>query len=295
MKELPMSDPNVFFLTGSSRGLGRAIAEAVVDAGHQLVATARRPESLDDLVAAHPDQVLPLALDVTDAAAAEAAIAAGRERFGRFDVVVNNAGYADLAAVEDVTAADFRAQIDTNLFGVVNVTKAALPTLREQGGGQIVQVSSIGGRLATAGLSAYQSAKWAVGGFSSVLAKEVAPLGIRVTVLEPGGMQTDWAGSSMSVPPVSAPYQQTVGAMARMHNAETLALGDPTKVAAVVLEIAAMDEPPLRLILGSEAYAYATAAAEAQAESDRHWHGLTVSTDRDDATDADRDPLGTRG
>jgi len=120
----------------------------VLDAGHQLVATARRPESLDDLVAAHPDQVLPLALDVTDASAAEAAIAAGRERFGRIDVVVNNAGYADLAAIEDVAPDDFRAQIDTNLFGVVNVTKAALPVLREQGGGHIVQVSSVGGRLA---------------------------------------------------------------------------------------------------------------------------------------------------
>jgi NAD(P)-dependent dehydrogenase (short-subunit alcohol dehydrogenase family) len=286
--------PTVFFLTGSSRGLGRAIAEAVLDAGHQLVATARRPESLDDLVAAHPDQVLPLALDVTDAEAAEAAIAAGRERFGHLDVVVNNAGYANLAAVEDIVPDDFRAQVDTNLFGVVNVTKAALPVLREQGGGHIVQVSSIGGRLATAGLSAYQSAKWAVGGFSSVLAAEVAPLGIKVTVLEPGGMQTDWAGSSMQVPPISAPYEPTVGAAAAMHNPDTIALGDPAKVAQVVLQVAAMDDPPLRLILGSEAYAYATAAARAQAESDQRWHDLTVSTDRDDATDADRDPLGAR-
>jgi NAD(P)-dependent dehydrogenase (short-subunit alcohol dehydrogenase family) len=285
--------PMVFFLTGSSRGLGRAIAKAVLDAGHQLVATARRPEQLDDLVAAHPDQVLALALDVTDAAAAEAAIAAGRERFGRIDVVVNNAGYADLAAVEDIDPDAFRAQIDTNLFGVVNVTKAALPVLREQGGGHVIQVSSIGGRLATAGLSAYQSAKWAVGGFSGVLAKEVEPLGIKVTVLEPGGMQTDWAGSSMSVPPVSEPYQPTVGAMAAMHNGDNIMLGDPAKVAQVVLEVAAMDEPPLRLILGSEALAYATAAARAQAESDERWHDLTVSTDRDDATAADRDPLGT--
>src|ERR1700749_2953017 len=216
--------PTVFFLTGSSRGLGRAIAEAVLDAAHLLVATARRPEQLDDLVAAHPDQVLALALDVTDAAAADGAIAAGRERFGRLDVVVNNAGYADLAAVEDVDPVDFRAQIDTNLFGVVNVTKAALPVLREQGGGHVIQVSSVGGRLATPGLSAYQSAKWAVGGFSSVLAAEVAPLGIKVTVLEPGGMQTDYAGSSMRVPPVSEPYRATVGAMARMHNTETIAL-----------------------------------------------------------------------
>jgi NAD(P)-dependent dehydrogenase (short-subunit alcohol dehydrogenase family) len=284
--------PNVFFLTGSSRGLGRAIAEAVLDGGDQLVATARDPRSLHDLVAAHDDRILALALDVTDPAAARAAIAAGIERFGRIDVVVNNAGYADLGAVEDVTLDDFRRQIDTNLFGVVNVTKAALPVLREQASGHIIQVSSIGGRLATAGLSAYQSAKWAVGGFSSVLAAEVGPLGVHVTVLEPGGMQTDWAGFSMRVPPISAPYRQTVGAMATMHDSDAVALADPAKVAQVVLDVAAMDDPPLRLILGSEAYAYATAAARAQAASDERWHQLTISTDRDDATDAQRDPLG---
>jgi NAD(P)-dependent dehydrogenase (short-subunit alcohol dehydrogenase family) len=210
-------------------------------------------------------------------------------------VVVNNAGYANLAAVEDVTAEDFREQLDANLLGVVNVTKAALPVLRAQGGGRILQVSSIGGRLATAGLAAYQTAKWAVGGFSEVLAREVAPLGIRVTVLEPGGMQTDWAGASMRVAPVSEPYEPTVGAMARLHDGigSGAALGDPAKVAQVVLEVAALDEPPLRLILGSEAYAYATEAAKARAESDATWRHLTISTDRDDATPAERDPLGT--
>jgi NAD(P)-dependent dehydrogenase (short-subunit alcohol dehydrogenase family) len=284
--------PSVFFLTGSSRGLGRVIAEAVLDGGHRLVATARDPRSLDDLVALHGDRILALALDVTDSRAARSAIAAGVERFGRIDVVVNNAGYADLASVEDVTLEDFRRQIDTNLFGVVNVTKAALPILRQQGAGHIIQISSIGGRLATPGLSAYQSAKWAVGGFSSVLAAEVVPLGIRVTVLEPGGMETDWAGSSMQVAPVSEPYRPTVGASAAMHDSEAVALGDPAKVAQVVLQIAVMDDPPLRLILGSEAYAYATAAARAQAASDVRWRELSASTDRDDATDAQRDPLG---
>jgi NAD(P)-dependent dehydrogenase (short-subunit alcohol dehydrogenase family) len=176
----------------------------------------------------------------------------------------------------------------------VNVTKAALPVLREQGGGHIIQVSSIGGRLATAGLSAYQAAKRAVGGFSEVMAREVGPLGIKVTVLEPGGMQTDWAGSSMRVPPVSEPYQPTVGAMARVHRelGSAGALGDPAKVAQVVLTVAGMADPPLRLILGSEAYAYAMAAARARAESDTAWHDLTISTDRDDASDADRNPLG---
>jgi NAD(P)-dependent dehydrogenase (short-subunit alcohol dehydrogenase family) len=286
--------PQVFLLTGSSRGLGRQIAAAALAAGHQLVATARDPGTLADLADQYGDRVLPAALDVTDARAARAAVTAGVEAFGRIDVVVNNAGYANLAAVEDITLEDFRAQLDANLFGVVNVTKAALPVLRAQGGGRIIQVSSIGGRLATAGLSAYQAAKWAVGGFSEVLAREVAPLGIKVTVLEPGGMQTDWAGSSMRVTPVSEPYQATVGPMAAVHHelGGADALGDPAKVAQVVLRVARMAEPPLRLILGSEAYAYATAAAAARAKSDAAWHGLSVSTDREDATDAQRDPLG---
>jgi NAD(P)-dependent dehydrogenase (short-subunit alcohol dehydrogenase family) len=285
----------VFLLTGSSRGLGRRIAEAALAAGHQLVATARNPADLADLAQRYGDRVLPVALDVTDPVAAQAAVAAGVEAFGRIDVVVNNAGYANLAAVEDIALEDFRAQVDANLFGVVNVTKAALPVLRAQGGGHVIQVSSIGGRLATAGLSAYQAAKWAVGGFSEVLAREAGPLGIKVTVLEPGGMQTDWAGSSMRVAPISEPYRPTVGAMAAVHDGlgSATALGDPAKVAQVVLQVAAMAEPPLRLILGSEAYAYATAAATARAESDAAWVALTASTDRDDATDAERDPLGT--
>jgi NAD(P)-dependent dehydrogenase (short-subunit alcohol dehydrogenase family) len=287
--------PKVFLITGSSRGLGRQLTEAALAAGHQVVATARRPESLADLADRYGRQVLPVALDVTDPAAARAAVAAGVEAFGRLDVLVNNAGYANMAAVEDVTAEDFREQIDANLLGVVNVTQAALPVLRRQGGGHIIQVSSIGGRLATPGLSAYQAAKWAVGGFSEVLAREVEPLGIKVTVLEPGGMQTDWAGSSMRIPPVSEPYQATVGVLARRHHGDDsmTPLGDPAKVARVVLAVADMAEPPLRLILGSEAYAYATAAARARAASDEKWHDLTASTDRDDATAADRDPLRT--
>jgi NAD(P)-dependent dehydrogenase (short-subunit alcohol dehydrogenase family) len=285
--------PQVFFLTGSSRGLGRQVAEAALAAGHYLVATARDPASLADLAERYGSQVLPVALDVTDPGAAVAAVTAGTAAFGRIDVVVNNAGYANLAAVEDIALDDFRAQVDANLFGVVNVTKAALPVLRAGGGGHIIQVSSVGGRLATPGLSAYQAAKWAVGGFSEVLAREVGPLGIKVTVLEPGGMRTDWAGSSMRVPPISEPYQPTVGAVAAMHGEQGSdgALGDPAKVARVVLEVAAMAEPPLRLILGSEAYAYATDAARSRAESDAAWHDLTVSTDRDDATASQRDPL----
>ncbi|HEY4201855.1 MAG TPA: SDR family NAD(P)-dependent oxidoreductase [Devosiaceae bacterium] len=197
----------VWFVTGSSRGLGRAIVEAALAAGNKVAATARKPEQLAELVSRYGDNVLPLALDVTDAAAARAAVAEAVRAFGRLDVVVNNAGYGDVASVEDVTEEDFKAQIDTNFYGTVHVTKAALPALRQQGGGHIMQITSIGGRTCNTGLSAYQSAKWAVEGFSGVLALEVAPLNIKVTIIEPGGFRTDWAGSSMTIPPVSEPYR----------------------------------------------------------------------------------------
>src|ERR1700754_2577363 len=255
------TSPQVFLVTGSSRGLGRSIAQAVLTAGHRLVATARDASSLDDLVAQHPDTARAVALDVTDPDAASRAVAAAVDAFGRLDVVVNNAGYADLASIEDVTLDAFRAQIDTNLLGVVNVTKAALPVLRAQGGGHIIQVSSVGGRMATPGLGAYQAAKWAVGGLSEVLVAEVAPLGIKVTVLEPGGMRTDWAGSSMDIPAISAPYEPTVGAVAqRMSDFATNSASDPDKVAQVVLQVAALDDPPVRLLVGTDAYNYGRAA-----------------------------------
>ena len=253
----------VFLVTGSSRGLGREIVEAALAAGHQVVATAggrsarrprrhvRRPGARRRTRRHRPRRRRSRGPHAVDA-------------FGRLDVVVNNAGYADLAAIEDTSLDDFRAQIETNLFGVVTVTKAALPQLRAQGSGHVIQVSSVGGRMASVGLGAYQSAKWAVGGFSSVLHQEVAPLGIKVTVLEPGGMRTDWAGSSMAIPTVSAPYEPTVGERARMIRAGlSTEAGDPAKVARVVLDVAAMAEPPLRLLLGSDAYRYGTAAGRA--------------------------------
>ncbi|QUQ71233.1 SDR family NAD(P)-dependent oxidoreductase [Kutzneria sp. CA-103260] len=282
----------VFLVTGSSRGLGREIVLAALAAGHRVAATARRPEQLTDLVEQYGDRVLPIALDVADAEGAQRAVGAAVDAFGRLDVVVNNAGYANLASVEDITAADFRAQLDTNLLGVVNVSKAALPVLRAQGSGHVIQVSSLGGRTATPGLSAYQAAKWAVGGFSEVLAQEVAPLGIKVTVLEPGGMRTDWAGSSMAVPPISPPYQPTVGALAAMFGSTDLQpAGDPVKVAQVVLQVADLPEPPVRLLLGSDAVQYAALAAQTRAAEDAKWRDLSVSTDHDTATAADIDPL----
>ncbi|MBB4907646.1 SDR family NAD(P)-dependent oxidoreductase [Actinophytocola algeriensis] len=283
----------VFLVTGSSRGLGRQIAEKALAAGNEVVATARTPEQLSDLVERYGKQVRTVQLDVTDPEAARAAVATAVAEFGRLDVVVNNAGYANTAAVEDITDADFREQVDTNLFGVVNVTKAAVPILREQGGGHIIQVSSLGGRMTTPGMSAYQAAKFAVGGFSEALAQEVAPLGIKVTVLEPGGMRTDWAGSSMRIPPISAPYEQTVGRVVTMLRGSivTQAVGDPAKVADVVLTVADLVEPPVRLLLGSDAVNYAAQVARVRAETDAKWRDLSVSTDHDDATQVDIDPL----
>ncbi|APU19129.1 SDR family NAD(P)-dependent oxidoreductase [Actinoalloteichus sp. GBA129-24] len=267
----------VWFVTGSSRGLGRAIVEEALGAGDRVVATARRPEQLDDLVARHGDRVLPVALDVTSSVDVERAVQAGFAAFGRYDVVVNNAGYGDVAAVEDVTLEDFRAQIDANFFGVVYVSRAVLPILRAQGSGHVFQVSSLGGRIGTVGLAAYQSAKWAVGGFSTVLAQEVAPLGIKVTVLEPGGMRTDWAGSSMTIPPISEPSQQTVGSLVAMLRSASLDVAEPARVAAAVRELANRADAPVRLLLGSDATQYASAAADALDRSDEQWRAFSES------------------
>jgi NAD(P)-dependent dehydrogenase (short-subunit alcohol dehydrogenase family) len=268
----------VWFVTGSSRGLGREIVEAALNAGDQVVATARKPEQLKDLSRQFGDRIFTLSLDVSVSVDVAEAVAEGYKEFGRYDVVVNNAGYGDTASIEDTTLESFERQISTNFLGVVYVTKAVLPILREQKSGHIFQVSSVGGRVGTPGLGAYQSAKWAIGGFSTVLAQEVAPLGIRVTVLEPGGMKTDWAGSSMTVPPISAPYQQTVGAFAKMlrdHSGSEPT--DPAKVAQLVLKLAGQDDVPVRLLVGADAVQYAPAVAKALADSDQRWRDVSIS------------------
>lgn len=175
-----------WLITGSSRGLGRQLAEAALAAGDNVVATARKPEQLDDLVGEYGDKVAPFALDVTDAEAAKAAVRFAVDRFGGLDVVANNAGYASSAPIEHMSERDFRDQFEANFFGVVNVTRAALPVLRQQRGGHILQFSSVGGRVGgSPGMGAYQSAKFAVEGFSEVLNNEVKPFGVKVTIIEP--------------------------------------------------------------------------------------------------------------
>src|SRR3954453_10445860 len=185
-----------WFITGTSRGFGREWAIAALERGDTVAATARSTSSLDELVAKYGDAVLPIALDVTDRDAVFAAVAQAHDRFGRIDVVVNNAGYGQFGLVEEISEAEARDQIETNLFGALWVTQAALPYLRGQGSGHILQVSSIGGVTAFPNIGMYNASKWALEGLSQALAQEVAGFGIKVTLIEPGGYATDWHGSS---------------------------------------------------------------------------------------------------
>lgn len=272
--------PRIWFITGSSRGLGHAITKAALEAGDSVIATARKPEQLSEFVDQYgSSRVLPVALDVSDNDQVIKAVETGYQKFGRIDVVVNNAGYANTASLEDIDIGDFRAQLSTNFLGVVYVTKATLPILREQGSGHIFQVSSLGGRLGTPGLTAYQASKWAVGGLTTGLAQEAGHFGVKFTVLEPGGMPTDWSGSSMEIREISEPYQASVGAFVGLR--EKLAGNGPSKppkVAQIVLKLLDEKEPPLRLLIGPDAVEYASKAAEALADSDKKWRELSLSS-----------------
>jgi NAD(P)-dependent dehydrogenase (short-subunit alcohol dehydrogenase family) len=272
----------VWFITGSSRGLGRSVAEEALAAGRKVVATARKTSALGDLAERYGAQLLTVPLDVTDPAQAADAVGRAVEHFGRIDVVVNNAGYADLAPVEEVSLEAFRAQVEAVFFGTVHVTKAALPVFRRQGSGYFIQVTSVGGRLTAPGLGAYQSAKFAVEGFSGVLRQEVAPLGIRVTLAEPGAMRTDWAGSSMDIPDFGPGYEAAVGAMGR-HLREVSGTEpiDPAKVARAFLDLADNPQPPLHLVLGRAAVDHTASVMRETAAEDERWAQVGRSVDFD--------------
>lgn len=250
----------VWFITGTSRGFGREFALAALRRGDRVAATARTLSALDDLVAEYGDAVLSLRLDVTDRAADHDAVRQARERFGRIDVVVNNAGYGHFGAVEEVTEPELRAQLETNFFGALWVTQAALPILREQGGGHIVQMSSIGGVGAFANLGAYHASKWALEAISESLAAEIEPLGIHVTLVEPGGFDTDWSGSSARTSEHSATYDFVREAAARRRGAQSP--GSPAAAAAALLEIVDSDRPPLRVLFGAQAHQIVTGIYE---------------------------------
>jgi NAD(P)-dependent dehydrogenase (short-subunit alcohol dehydrogenase family) len=271
----------VWFITGSSRGFGRALVGAVLDAGDRVVATARQPGQLAEIAERYGDSVLPLALDVTDAGAARAAVAAGAGRFGRLDVVVNNAGYANVAPIETGDDADFRAQFETNFWGAYNVSKAVIPHLRAQGGGTIVQFSSVGGRVGgSPGIASYQAAKFAVDGFSRVLAVETAPFGVKVIVVEPSGFATDWAGSSMTVHEIPADYDSTIGAMhRRMRRNPAGPAGDPARAAEIVVNTVKRDNPPSHLLLGVTAAEMALDYSKQQLAEATAWENVSRSAD----------------
>ena len=271
----------VWLVTGSASGLGRSIAEAVLASGDRLVATARDPRQLEDLVKKSGERVCAARLDVTDETAAHAAVQAAIEAFGRLDVVVNNAGYGDVSPFEQLSSERFKAVMDTNFYGVVYVTRAALPIMRKQKSGCILQISSVGGRLALPGSTAYHAAKWAVGGFTESLAQEVAPFGVKVCALEPGGMRTNWGvRAHQDMPELLPDYEPSVGALVKaLHSHWGNENSDPAKVAQVILRLAASDRLPAHLLIGSDAVRYAGEAQAARDADAVRWREVSVSAD----------------
>jgi NAD(P)-dependent dehydrogenase (short-subunit alcohol dehydrogenase family) len=276
----------VWLVTGSASGLGRNIAEAVLASGDRLIATARDPRRLEDLVKKYGDQVRTAALDVVDESAAQAAVQMAVSAFGRLDVVVNNAGYGDIAPFEQLSSERFKAVVDTNFYGVVNVSRAAIPIMRKQKSGCILQISSVGGRLARPGSSPYHAAKWAVGGFTESLAQEVAPFGVKVCALEPGGMRTNWGvRANQDTPDLLPDYEPSVGAVAKaLKSYWGHEMSDPVKVAQVVLHLAASDRLPAHLLINSDAVRFAGEAEATRAADAADWREVSLSTDFDATT-----------
>lgn len=275
----------VWLITGAARGLGRSIVEVALQAGDRVLATARDTSQLSALAAAHAGQLATFALDVTDEAQAQQAVAEAVRQFGQLDVLVNNAGYGQIQPFEHVASDDFRAQIETNLFGVVNLTRAAIPQMRAQGSGHIFQVSSAGGRMATPGLAAYQAAKWAVGGFSDVVGKEVAGFGIQVCTLEPGGIRTDWGQQARTtLQDLPADYEASLGAFKALIDSYVgHEGGDPVRIAQLLVRLSNTASLPSRLLLGSDAWQYVQAEEQARANDAQRWQPVTVAADFDAA------------
>ncbi len=273
----------VWLVTGSASGLGRNIAEAILASGARLLATARDPSRLDDLVKKYGDQINTATLDVADEEAAKASVRAAIDAFGRLDVVVNNAGYGDIAPFEQLSPERFKALIDTNFYGVVYMTRAALPVMRKQRSGCILQVSSVGGRLAVPGSAGYHAAKWAVGGFTETIAQEVAPFSVKVCALEPGGVRTNWGTRAhKDVPELLPDYELSVGAVVKaLRPFWGKENSDPAKVAQLILRLPDSEHLPTHLLLGSDAVQYAGQAEARRAQEAERWREVSVSTDVD--------------
>jgi len=276
---------SVWFVTGASRGLGAAITREALSRGHQVTATARDADALRRAFAESPD-VLPMAVDVTDERQINAAVEATVERFGRIDVLVNNAGRGQVGAVEEVSDAAARALFELNVFGVLNVLRAALPTLRAQRSGHVINIGSVGGFATAPGVGLYGATKFALEGLSEALRGELAPLGINVTVVEPGGFRTDFLDSSslQIEPTVIADYAASAGA-----TRETIVTynhvqrGDPTKAATAIVDVTEVDEPPLRLQLGADSIERIEAKLDLVRRELDLWRSVALSTDHADA------------
>jgi NAD(P)-dependent dehydrogenase (short-subunit alcohol dehydrogenase family) len=264
----------VWFITGTSRGFGREWAVAALDRGDKVAATARDTATLADLVDKFGDAILPITLDVTDRAADFAAVKQSHDHFGRLDVVVNNAGYGQFGFVEEVSEQDARDQIETNVFGALWVTQAALPYLRAQRSGHIIQVSSIGGIVAFPNVGIYHASKWALEGFSQSLAQEVAPFGVHVTLIEPAGFSTDWSGSSSRTAEALPAYAALHAENERVRKTRWAAPGDPKASAAAVLKVVDADEPPLRVFFGDAPLGLAKADYEERLRTWEQWQSV---------------------
>ncbi|MGM9477585.1 oxidoreductase [Pedobacter sp. GSP4] len=274
----------IWFITGSARGLGRSLTEAVLAKGDKVAATARNTNALKELEAQYPGQVFPIQLDVTDYDQVHLAVEAAVEHFGRIDVLVNNAGFGIVGAAEAFTDEQVRSQLETNLYAPIEITRAVLPFMRKQRSGRILQISSIGGRVGNAGVSIYQAAKFGLSGFSEVIAKEVADLGIYVTSVEPGGFRTDWAGDSMTYAPQVEGYENTVDKRSEYFKSGSFVpMGDPVKAAKVMLDLVESTEPPVHLVLGSEAIGMLKHADETRKAEMEKWLPVSISTDHDEA------------
>jgi NAD(P)-dependent dehydrogenase (short-subunit alcohol dehydrogenase family) len=270
-----------WLITGCSTGLGRAIAQAVLAHGHNAVVTARNVTTVQDLAAAFPDTALPLPLDVTDRAQISSAVQQARTRFRGIDVLVNNAGYGYRAAVEEADDADIRRLFDTNVFGAVDMIKAVLPDMRAKRAGSILNISSIGARISPAGSGYYSATKAALEGLSGSLHKELQPLGISVTVVEPGAFRTDFAGRSLTQSATAlADYAETAGKRRKendtIHGNQP---GDPAKAAQAILAIVESANPPSLMVLGKDAYDAFAAVAQAERTELDQWRDLSLSTD----------------
>ena len=287
--------PKTWVITGSARGLGQAILKAALESGDNVLAIARDVARFADLKAVHGDRLEPFALDVTDEARTEKAAATAIAAFGRIDVLVNNAGYGHFDAFEQKSSDDFRAEIENNLFGVVNMTRAVLPFMRQVKAGHIFNISSVGGRVGTPGLSAYQTAKWAVGGFTEVLRGEVSHLGIKLVAIEPGGMRTDWAETTGRAAgrPVLLDYADTGGAtIARIRSYAGNEVGDRDGIAQVIVELAGRDDLPAHSVLGTDALASFDEAEALRLAGHARWLDVSRATGFDGASgDALRDLL----